>query len=224
MQSVHEKIEKEKEVEKEKAIEIKIMMKEGGETVDDSEQDKDSEEEEQSDFEEDNVAEAKQHWRSFAETLVRQKVVLFVEPRSESILADQLKDTKICSPDEGGQEKRRAFIYDSKTVGESKTHPHLRFPPHKANHIMKMIQGALKARQEDPSGPLQIASNDCYIFFDATKHCTLLRSDSFAQWLVVVVVVFCCCCFCVCFCYCSCSCCHYHCRSRCCCSKLNMSL
>ena len=119
MQSVYEKIEKEKEVEfAARALEAANVIKEGGETIEDSEQEE--EEEEQSDFEEDNVAEAKQHWRSFAETLVRQKVYLIVEPRSESSLADQIKDTKICSTDEGGQDKRRAFIYDAKTVSSQK--------------------------------------------------------------------------------------------------------
>ena len=162
MQSVHEKIEKEKEVEL-GARALEAVIKEGGETIEDCEE-REEEEEEQSDFEEDKVAEAKQHWRSFAETLVRQRVCLVVEPRSEASLADAIKDTKICSTDEGGQDKRRAFIYDAKTVGESKTAPHIRYPPHKCNHMMKMIQGALKSRQEDPSEPLKIAANDCHIF------------------------------------------------------------
>jgi len=102
MQSVHEKIEREKEVEL-GARALEAVIKEGGETIEDSIcEEREEEEEEQSDFEEDKVAEAKQHWRSFAETLVRQMVCLMVEPRSEASLADQIKDTKICSTDEGG--------------------------------------------------------------------------------------------------------------------------
>ncbi len=82
-------------------------------------------------------------WLKFADTTVREKVVLVVEQSSETAFANALKDIRIVSPDTLGT---KLVLYDVKQAGESASRPAYRAPPLRKAHLRKLVGGLLDAQ------------------------------------------------------------------------------
>ena len=93
----------------------------------------------------DEVTTKMNKWLKYADTLVREKVCLVVEPASETGLANALKDVRIVSPDSMGT---KVVLYDVKQAGESLSRPAYRAPPLRKAHLRKLVGAVLEAQTQ----------------------------------------------------------------------------
>ena len=77
-------------------------------------------------------------------------VSLMLEPVSASEMTESLKQKSIYNLMESGE--RVAFLYMVQHSGESDCMPHCRTPRFRADHLRKLLAGALGERADIPSG------------------------------------------------------------------------
>ena len=95
-----------------------------------------------------------------------------IEQDSEEMMSKDVAETPIATQSYGPGEYL-TITYDTKTAGESKTHPSIRTPPNKPVHQMKMIQTTLKALNPagtDDRDNVRIPDHVQVHWFDSCKH------------------------------------------------------
>jgi len=107
----------------------------------------------------------KSKWQKFAGVTVRQHVKLLVEPKQASLMPALLADMKVMAvvPEKGFY---TLFVYDTKTAGENKYRPHIRMPPLREDHLLKLMGGIVSARME---GTLGLRPSDMFAILDGGR-------------------------------------------------------
>lgn len=115
------------------------------------------------------MAAIKAKWIKYAGTIVRQHVKFVVEPKQQSLMTSLLQGCKAVDvvPEKGSYV---LIVYDTKVAGENKYRPHLRMPPFREDHLVKLVGGVLRARSETPA--LSIRSSDMVAILDGGRDLT----------------------------------------------------
>ena len=122
-------------------------------------------------------AEALARWKAMARDKVRQRVELLIRPPncSADVMSKLLwQSTTYKMPMPEGHS--HLHVYDSKTEGESKHRPHVRYPQNRPAYMMSATRSCLRARcgegqvEVEDEDSLCITDESIYIFFDAFKH------------------------------------------------------
>lgn len=81
-------------------------------------------------------------WRDHADKIVRQFITLKEEGADMSAVAESLRSTVLkTDSDKITGDGQILVLYDSKLSGEASSHPHLRPPPFRAQHLRKCFGG-----------------------------------------------------------------------------------
>jgi hypothetical protein len=115
------------------------------------------------------MAAIKAKWLKYAGTIVRQHVKFVVEPKQQSLMTSLLQGCKAVDvvPEKGSYV---LIVYDTKVAGENKYRPHLRMPPFREDHVVKLLGGVLRVRSETPA--LSIRSSDMVAILDGGRDLT----------------------------------------------------
>ena len=119
-------------------------------------------------------AEAKQRWLTFAEDIVTKNVELIPMQISDSVLRDMLRHTTPFTKARSEEHEFHLHIYNAKMDGECKTQPSIRMPVLRAQYMQRVIKSSLEARcknfneANDPED-VDLGEDAMYLFLDAFK-------------------------------------------------------
>jgi hypothetical protein len=103
-------------------------------------------------------------WLEYAETVVRERISLIVEPSSEVGLVQAFEDLPVAKFTCVGT-NHVVVLYDVKQAGESSSRPAYRAPAMRKAHLRKLLGGLLHVRSQRATIPL----NDVYVMVTAGK-------------------------------------------------------
>ena len=109
--------------------------------------------------------------KQYVQNTVAQYLTTISQPDSLFELADALRVS--CTGKIRGKTPTHpgvvAIVYDSKMLGESTTHPHIRMPPVPTGHVAKMVGGVLQSREAPGDKVTAIHPGDMFFMLDAMK-------------------------------------------------------